>query len=327
MPRRYSHSVTYGNGGEEGRTAKGTTRESASCYYLWQSNQKQDTAVVRSLLALLLLYFCSQSVLAGNGETTDQPRMSFGMLRDTLYVLDSVYMEIRLDRQMIYLRHRSGSVETFPCSTGDPRIPEGIATRPGIFTIQSKASKAFSAAFQVYLNFWMGFDGGIGLHGLDGRSYYRFLGRRPSSHGCVRIANETGAKLFRKVRLGTVVFVHSGTPARLVRFGDPTRTDLLIMNRIDNNLLDRRTTAVEELRWDDSSLVRPIAIAPGYRFPKIQVGTASRTVLQFMIPVRQDAFVPPSRLSSRATSVVRFRPLPGGETLPDELLSDIGLRP
>lgn len=280
--------------------------------------------MARRLAALLLLYSLSSALFAGDGGGASA-RMSFGMLRDTLFILDSVYMEIRLDRQMIYVHHRKGVVETYPCSTGDPRIPEGIATRPGIFTIQSKAAKAFSAAFEVYLNFWMGFDGGIGLHGLDSRTYYRFLGRRPSSHGCVRISNETGARLFRKVRLGTVVFVHAGSPARLVRFGDPGRPGLVVMDRIDNVLLDRRLTAVQELRWNDSSLAQPIAVAPGHRFTSIQVGTASRTVIQYPIPIRQEAFNPPQRATSRMLTVIRPRQLPERQVLSDDLLSDLGL--
>ncbi|MEO5931905.1 MAG: L,D-transpeptidase, partial [Candidatus Kapaibacterium sp.] len=105
---------------------------------------------------------------------------SFGRLRDTLFVLDSSYLEVRLDRQIILHHFRSGRIDTYPCSTGTPTITDGIATRPGIFSVQSKAKKTMSQEFQVYLNYWMGFDGGIGFHGLDGRSYYRFLGKRPS---------------------------------------------------------------------------------------------------------------------------------------------------
>jgi hypothetical protein len=228
------------------------------------------------LLSLALLFFVvaeslSQTVLPAHYEP------SFGLLRDTLLVLDSTFLEVRLDEQMIYQHFRSGRVARYSCSTGDPRIDDGIATREGIYSIQWKAKKHMSQQFQVYLNYWMPFDGGIGFHGLEGRSYYRYLGRRASSHGCVRIANETGAKIFPTAPRGTVVWVHSGSPARIVRFGDSTRGDVMVMEEVDDDLLDARLAAVIERRADDPSLVRPIALRPGRPFSGgIAVGRVDR---------------------------------------------------
>jgi hypothetical protein len=196
---------------------------------------------------------------------------SFGKLRDTLYLLDTTYLEVQLDRQMILQHFRSGRVDTYTCSTGDPRIKDGIATRPGIFTVQSKAKKTLSQEFQVYLNYWMGFDGGIGFHGLDSRSYYRHLGRRPSSHGCVRISNETGAKLFGNVRNGTPVYVHAGSPARVIAFADSTLTNLRPIDENDGDLLASRLAAVAAGRWEDPSLGQHLALPRGKR-PAAKVG-------------------------------------------------------
>jgi hypothetical protein len=191
---------------------------------------------------------------------------SFGLLRDTLYVLDSTYLEVRLDQQAIYQHFRSGRVARYLCSTGDPRLEDGISTREGIYSIQWKSKKYMSQQFQVYLNYWMPFDGGIGFHGLQGRSYYRYLGRRASSHGCVRIANETGAKLFATAPRGTVVWVHGGSPARVLRFADSAMPGLRIMDVIDDDLLDARLDAVLGRRAEDSSLATPIALRPGRPF-------------------------------------------------------------
>lgn len=227
-----------------------------------------------SLLVVLSLAASAQSsgtVLPARYEP------SFGLLRDTVLVLDSTFLEVRLNEQMIYQHFRSGRVARYSCSTGDPRIEDGIATREGIYSIQWKARKHMSQQFQVYLNYWMPFDGGIGFHGLEGRSYYRYLGRRASSHGCVRIANETGAKIFPSAPRGTVVWVHAGSPARLVRFGDTTSGDLIIMDGVDQQLLDARLTAVLERRADDSVLARPVAIRPGRPFSgRIAVGRVDR---------------------------------------------------
>ncbi|HVZ41676.1 MAG TPA: L,D-transpeptidase [Candidatus Kapabacteria bacterium] len=212
---------------------------------------------------------------------------SFGLLRDTVFILDTAYLEIRLDQQKILYHFRNGRVESYLCSTGTPSIEDGIATRQGIFTIQSKAKKTMSQEFQVYLNYWMGFDGGIGLHGLDHRSYYRYLGRRASSHGCVRISNETGAQLFNKVSMGTVVYVHSGSPARIIAFGDSAMSGLEPIYDIDKGVLKRRLSAVAIGRWDDSSLGARLVIPARRRLhERIDVGSVNpKLVAQYRIPV------------------------------------------
>jgi len=257
------------------------------------------------------------------GATAYRP--SFGVLRDTLYVLDSVFLEIRLDRQMIYLHKRSGSVEKYPCSTGNPSIPDGIATRPGIFVVQSKATKAFSAAFQVYLNYWIGFDGGIGLHGLDSRSYYRHLGRRPSSHGCVRISNETGSQLFRRVPLRTVVFVHNGSSARIVKFSDRPVAGMLVMATPHDDLLEKRLAAVTALRWDDPVLATPIALSPNRSFRKIDIGRSHSTpIVQFPIRPSGLQVLTPERPGDAHPVVIRAPWIAQTEVLTPESLADLG---
>lgn len=213
---------------------------------------------------------------------------SFARLRDTLYLVDTSYLEIRLDQQMIYHHFRSGRIDKYPCSTGNPRIVDGIATRPGIFTIQSKAKKTLSQQFQVYLNYWMGFDGGIGFHGLDGRSYYKYLGRRVSSHGCVRISNETGAKLFGQIPTGTVVFVHSGSPARIIAFADSARAaDLVPIYNIDRAVLKQRLNAVRDGRWGDTALAVRLVLPARKRLREsLDVGVVDpNLIVQFPIPV------------------------------------------
>lgn len=219
---------------------------------------------------------------------------SFGFLRDTLHLYDSTYLEVRLDQQMIYQHFRSGRIERYPCSTGNPRLKDAIATREGIFAIQWKAQKHFSAQFEVYLNYWMPFDGGIGFHGLAGRSYYKYLGRRRSSHGCVRISNESGRRLFAEAPSGTVVYVHSGSPARLLRFADSSEKNLLPLDETDPELLDQRLDAVMHHQWDASSLTQRVVIPARLKFTEqIDVGwVESERVTQFPIKLIEIRPVP-----------------------------------
>lgn len=247
--------------------------------------------------------------------TSDLPPFgpSFGFLRDTLYVMDSIFLEVRLDQQAIYQRFRSGRVERYLCSTGNPAIQDGIATREGIFTVQWKSKRHFSKQFEVYLNYWMPFNGGIGFHGLDGRSYYRFLGRRRSSHGCVRISNETGAKIFPTTPSGTIVYVHSGSPARVLLFADTTRQpEVTVLNNVNSPLLQQRLDAVLGLRWQDTTLWQPLALPPRTKFTAtVGVGVAApKTIAQFQLPVFRLPVPPPSPAIEQRPFVTSLRLIP-----------------
>lgn len=224
---------------------------------------------------------------------------SYDLLRDTLFILDSMYLEVRIDKQMIYQHFRNGKSKTFPCSTGNRALSEGIATREGIFTIKWKSRRYMSRRFETWLNYWMPFDGGIGFHGLDGRSYYKYLGRRPSSHGCVRISNETGRDLFRSSPTGTVVFVHSGRPARMVHFAEAGDTTLQLVGKDDRELLTARLEAVQNCQVEHPALHDRIALKIGETPDfSIAVGKASGAMrVQYNL---EPLSVPMLTISSRA---------------------------
>lgn len=267
-----------------------------------------------AVLLLLALQAGAPPHLSAIPTGSDLPPFgpSFGPLRDTLYVMDSLFLEVRLDQQAIYQHFRSGRVERYLCSTGNPAIEDGIATREGIFTVQWKSKRHFSKQFEVYLNYWMPFNGGIGFHGLDGRSYYRFLGRRRSSHGCVRISNETGAKLFPGTPSGTIVYVHSGSPARVLLFADTLRQPgLQVMEQVNTTILQQRLDAVLKSRWDDSVLLQPMALPPRSKFTaKVDVGAVPpRLIAQFPLPVFRIPVAPAPPVVHRPF-VATYRPLP-----------------
>jgi hypothetical protein len=68
--------------------------------------------------------------------------------------------------------------------------------------------------------YWMGFNHGIGFHALAGNSYYKHLGVKKSSHGCIRISREDAKYLYGKTDIGTPVLVHSGNNAVYPGFAD-----------------------------------------------------------------------------------------------------------
>ena len=94
-----------------------------------------------------------------------------------------------------------------------------METNTGLFAIQWKARKQYSVQFDstVMLN-WMGFNNGIGFHALLGKSYYKYLGNKNVSHGCIRVSREDAEIIYTKVEKGTPVLVHKGNNAIQIAF-------------------------------------------------------------------------------------------------------------
>lgn len=80
-----------------------------------------------------------------------------------------------------------------------------VETRKGAYSIKDKVSNKYFKDSNVYSNYWMPFDNGIGLHDADNwRSSYGYK----ASHGCVNIPLTATKKIFENVFIGTKVIVH-----------------------------------------------------------------------------------------------------------------------
>lgn len=151
--------------------------------------------------------------------------LEFARICDTVYVVGNRYLEVNLRTQYVTLRFRNGDSLRIPISTGNATITDAIATPTGIFSIQSKTPEALSRQFDnTKMLWWIGFNYNVGFHGLEKNSYYKYLGVRPSSHGCVRTGREDVKKLYDMVDLGDPVIVYDTIPARILAFADTTRT-------------------------------------------------------------------------------------------------------
>ena len=64
----------------------------------------------------------------------------------------------------------------------------------------------------------MGFNNGIGFHALLGKSYYKYLGKKNVSHGCIRLSREDAQFIYDKVKKGTPVLVHKGNNVVKIAF-------------------------------------------------------------------------------------------------------------
>ena len=147
----------------------------------------------------------------------------FRYLKDTLFTLKPYFIEVNLKTQKGYLHSKRGGIKSFDISSGTDRLEDGVNTKEGIFVIKAKLPQWYSRQFDstLMLN-WMGFNGGIGFHALPTSGYYRYLGKKKSSHGCIRISRKTAKELYEIIDLGTPVIVHSGSNALTVAFTEPT---------------------------------------------------------------------------------------------------------
>jgi len=144
---------------------------------------------------------------------------NFKQLRDTVYTDKEHFIEVNLLTQQGTLHSRDRSEFHFPISSGTKRVLKGMDTKEGLFAVQWKARKQYSVQFDstVMLN-WMGFNNGIGFHALLGKSYYKYLGKKNVSHGCVRLSREDAKIVYEKVERGTPVLIHKGNSAVKIAF-------------------------------------------------------------------------------------------------------------
>ena len=178
-------------------------------------------------------------------------------LKDTLFTTLDYFIEVNLSTQIAYLHSRFDSTKTFGVSTGTKKLKDGIETKEGVFAIQFKVERWRSVQFDSTLMLhFMTFNWGVGFHGLAGTSYYKYLGVKPSSHGCVRVSKEDGKDIYSKVKYGTPVIVHNGNPAVYIGFAEPNDPDLKYLEYSDlKNLIADR---IEKL-YKGNYLLKPNA--------------------------------------------------------------------
>ncbi len=154
------------------------------------------------------------------------PHLEFVRVRDTVYVLGDRFVEVSLQTQRLTVRFRNGDTLSLPISSGNPDVKDGMATSTGIFSVQNKTLVALSKQFgNTKMLWWIGFNYNTGFHGLERDSYYRYLGKRPSSHGCLRMAREDVERLYKVMDVGVPVMVYDAAPSRVLAFADSTTFD------------------------------------------------------------------------------------------------------
>lgn len=129
----------------------------------------------------------------------------------------TTYVEIDLGGQHVYLYQKGTLVWDAPCVTGN--LSKDYTTPEGIYSLNYKqtdrilrgAKKADGTyEYESHVDYWMPFNGGIGLHDASWRSkfggtIYQYGG----SHGCINLPKEKAKLLYDLITPGIPVICHN----------------------------------------------------------------------------------------------------------------------
>ena len=131
---------------------------------------------------------------------------------DSYEELSDVFVEVDISDQVVNLYVDGENTLSSSVVTGKNSTP----TRIGYFDIDSKSRSTSKGkvilkgpGYRSPVDFWMPFDGGIGLHNAPWRS--KFGGeiyKKSGSHGCVNMDYDTASEIYSNVEVGTRVLVH-----------------------------------------------------------------------------------------------------------------------
>lgn len=123
-------------------------------------------------------------------------------------VIPESYVEVDIEDQTVYLYKDSELLLTSDIVTGKST---SSPTRIGFFNIKKKSADTYlkGPGYKTHVDYWMPFDGGIGLHDASWRDEFGGdIYLKEGSHGCVNLPIETADTIYNNVEVGTNVLVH-----------------------------------------------------------------------------------------------------------------------
>lgn len=157
------------------------------------------------------LYDDLYSCISGQVSGTREAPYSTNTETSSTVTFGGNYVEIDLTNQKVYCYKNYELVISTSCVSGS--VSSGHATPTGVFTIKSKETSRYLIGpdYKSWVNYFMPFNGGIGLHDATWRSsfggtYYLYNG----SHGCINLPYSAAKTIFANVSVGTHVIVYGG---------------------------------------------------------------------------------------------------------------------
>jgi lipoprotein-anchoring transpeptidase ErfK/SrfK len=123
------------------------------------------------------------------------------------------YVEINLSTQHLWAYDNNQVVFDSPITSG--AVYYGLGTPTGMFAVYYKTTDFWMDGrhepfpYYVHVDYWMPFDGGVGMHdaswrsAFGGQDYYS-----DGSHGCINMPHDAAAWMYNFADIGTPVWVH-----------------------------------------------------------------------------------------------------------------------
>ena len=124
---------------------------------------------------------------------------------------DSTYIEINIMKQTMWMYIDGKQLVETPVVTGN--VAWGMATPSnGVWRIDRMNINytMVGATYVAHCDYWMAFNGGIGIHDLASRTAFGGdIYKTAGSHGCVNTPHDIVEKMFANAYIGLPVVVHS----------------------------------------------------------------------------------------------------------------------
>ncbi|SEA36437.1 Putative peptidoglycan binding domain-containing protein [Oribacterium sp. KHPX15] len=184
-------------------SADGTQKSLATSYGYYIDLAGETAALTANIQAL-------QSVVR-------QPVYSSVAARGQMPQWGDTFVEVSIASQHAYYYQGGNCVWESPIVSGTQTNPDR-ATPKGVFSVYSKetnrvlkgpiSSSTGKPTYESHVDYWMPFNGGIGLHDASWRSSFGgniYLSN--GSHGCINLPRDRAQSLYGLIGKGTVVVV------------------------------------------------------------------------------------------------------------------------
>ena len=130
--------------------------------------------------------------------------------------IDGTYVEISISEQRMWFYKNGTLLVDTPVVTGNPNKGNGTPSG-GVWRLKDKASPSTlvgrnpdgSIEYETPVNYWMPFNGGVGIHDLTSRTsfggdIYLYNG----SHGCINTPLDNARTIYENIEVNTPVVVY-----------------------------------------------------------------------------------------------------------------------
>lgn len=120
--------------------------------------------------------------------------------------IGTTYVEINLSKQHLWFYKNGSLVVEGDVVTGN--VSNNHSTRKGVYKLKYKARNATlrGVDYAAFVNYWMPFDGGIGIHDASWRANFGGdIYRTDGSHGCVNSPYNVANLIYDNIESGTPI--------------------------------------------------------------------------------------------------------------------------